>query len=156
MPKDACYKKVKARVKVFPSARASQQIAKCRKAKGQVKKSAKGASLKRWKDEKWKDTRSGKPCGQGGKNEYCRPTKRVSKKTPKTKSEMSKSQLARKKAEKRKVGMGRRVKPVRRKAWDVSFAEGNLLDCTARDVLHRTRCDPGHHVCDPEPSLREL
>ena len=115
MPKDACYKKVKARVKVFPSARASQQIAKCRKAKGQVKKSAKGASLKRWKDEKWKDTRTGKPCGQGGKNEYCRPTKRVSKKTPKTKSEMSKSQLARKKAEKRKVGMGRRVKPVRRK-----------------------------------------
>lgn len=156
MPKDACYKKVKARVKVFPSARASQQIAKCRKAKGQVKKSAKGASLKRWKDEKWKDTRSGKPCGQGGKNEYCRPTKRVSKKTPKTKSEMSKSQLARKKAEKRKVGMGRRVKPVRRKAWDVSFAEGNLLDCTACDVLHRTRCHPRHHVCDSEPSLREL
>ncbi len=116
MPKDACYKKVKARVKVFPSARASQQSAKCRKSKGQVKKSAKGASLKRWKDEKWQDTRTGKPCGQGKSNEYCRPTKRVSKKTPKTKSEMSKSQLARKKAEKRKVGMGRRVKPVRRRA----------------------------------------
>ena len=46
MPKDACYKKVKARVKVFPSARASQQIAKCRKSKGQVRKTAKGSSLK--------------------------------------------------------------------------------------------------------------
>ncbi len=115
MPKDACYKKVKAKYKVFPSARASQAIAKCRKKKGKVTKSKKGASLKRWDKEKWVDTRTGKACGAGGKNEYCRPTKRVSKKTPKTKSEMSKSELARKKREKKKVGMGKRVKPVRRK-----------------------------------------
>ena len=31
MPKDACYLKVKARYKVFPSAYASGAIAKCRK-----------------------------------------------------------------------------------------------------------------------------
>jgi hypothetical protein len=31
MPKDACYRKVKARYKVFPSAYASGSIAKCRK-----------------------------------------------------------------------------------------------------------------------------
>jgi len=31
MPKDACYRKVKARYKVFPSAYASGAIAKCRK-----------------------------------------------------------------------------------------------------------------------------
>ena len=31
VPKDACYKKVKARYKVFPSAYASGAIAKCRK-----------------------------------------------------------------------------------------------------------------------------
>ena len=31
MPKDACYHKVKARYKVFPSAYASVAIAKCRK-----------------------------------------------------------------------------------------------------------------------------
>ena len=31
MPKDACYYKVKARYKVFPSAYASGAIAKCRK-----------------------------------------------------------------------------------------------------------------------------
>jgi len=31
MPKDACYKKVKKRYKVFPSAYASGAIAKCRK-----------------------------------------------------------------------------------------------------------------------------
>jgi len=115
MPKDACYKKVKARVKVRPSARASQQNAKGRKSKGQVRKTKAGSSLKRWGSEKWQDTRTGKPCGQGKSNEYCRPTKRVSSKTPKTKSEMSKSQLKRKKAEKSKVGMGRRVTPVKRK-----------------------------------------
>ena len=31
MPKDACYKKVKAKYRVFPSAYASGAIAKCRK-----------------------------------------------------------------------------------------------------------------------------
>jgi hypothetical protein len=107
--KDACYKKVKATYKVFPSARASQAIAKCRKASGSVKKTEKGTSLKRWQAEKWVDTRTGKPCGAGGSNEYCRPTKRVSYKTPKTKSEMSKSQLQKKKAEKSRVGMGKRI-----------------------------------------------
>ena len=47
MPKDACYKKVKARYRVFPSAYASGAIAKCRKVgaanwgnKGKKKKAA--------------------------------------------------------------------------------------------------------------------
>jgi hypothetical protein len=97
---------------VFPSARASQAIAKCRKGKGQVRKSEKGTELKRWQAEKWQDTKSGKACGAGGKNEYCRPTKRISKDTPKTKSELSPSKLKAKKAEKSKVGMGRRVKKI--------------------------------------------
>jgi hypothetical protein len=109
MSKDACYTKVKAQYTVFPSARASQAIAKCRKGKGQVRKTEKGTELKRWQAEKWQDTKTGKPCGAGGSNEYCRPTKRVSSKTPKTKYELSPSKLAAKKAEKSKVGMGRRV-----------------------------------------------
>jgi hypothetical protein len=112
MPKDSCYHSVKSRYAVFPSARASQAIAKCRKGKGQVRKTEKGTELKRWQAEKWQDTKSGKACGAGGKNEYCRPTKRVSSKTPKTKSEISPSKLAAKKAEKSRVGMGRRVKKV--------------------------------------------
>lgn len=112
--KDACYRKVKASYDVFPSARASQAIAKCRKASGNVKKTEVGKDLKRWESEKWVDTRTGKPCGAGGKNEYCRPTKRVSKETPKTKSELSSSQLRQKKAEKSRVGMGKRVKPIKR------------------------------------------
>ncbi len=46
MPKDSCYHSVKARYAVFPSARASQAIAKCRKGKGQVRKTKEGLSLK--------------------------------------------------------------------------------------------------------------
>jgi hypothetical protein len=107
--KDSCYKKVKAQYDVFPSARASQAIAKCRKQSGNVVKSEKGSSLKRWEKENWVDTRTDKPCGAGGKNEYCRPTKRVSSETPKTKSELTSSQLKSKKAEKSRVGMGNRV-----------------------------------------------
>jgi hypothetical protein len=110
--KDACYKKVKAQYDVFPSARASQAIAKCRKESGSVRKGEAGTSLKRWQAEKWVDTKSGKACGAGGKNEYCRPTKRVSSATPKTKSEISPSKLAAKKAEKSRVGMGARVSKV--------------------------------------------
>ena len=110
--KDACYNKIKAQYKVFPSARASQAIAKCRKESGSVRKGEAGTSLKRWEKEKWVDTRTGKPCGAGGKNEYCRPTKKVSSKTPKTKSEISPSRLASKKAEKSRVGMGKRVSKI--------------------------------------------
>ena len=46
MPKDACYRKVKARYRVFPSAYASGAIAKCRKVGaanyGNAKKKAEG------------------------------------------------------------------------------------------------------------------
>jgi len=110
--KDACYKKVKAQYDVFPSARASQAIAKCRKGSGSVRKTEAGSSLKRWEKEKWQDTKSGKACGAGGSNEYCRPTKKVSSKTTKTNSEISPSKLAAKKAEKSRVGMGNRVSKV--------------------------------------------
>lgn len=79
---DACCQKVKAQYKVFPSARASQAIAKCRKSHGNVRKGKKGSSLKRWQREKWKDKVTGKPCGHEGGPEYCRPTHKVSKKTP--------------------------------------------------------------------------
>ena len=112
MPKDACYRKVKARFAVFPSARASQAIAKCRKAHGQVRKGAAGRSLRRWSREKWQ-TPKGRPCGaKAAKGAYCRPTRRVSGATPRLRRSLSKSQLRRKAAEKRRVGPGRRVKAV--------------------------------------------
>ena len=58
-----------------------------------VRKTKKGAALKRWFKEDWKDVKTGKPCGRkkGEKRStpYCRPSKRVSSKTPKTASEMT-------------------------------------------------------------------
>ena len=61
-------------------------------------------SLRRWFDEKWVDVKTGKPCGrQKGENRgypACRPSKRVSSKTPKTRSELSKAETARFKKEK--------------------------------------------------------
>ncbi len=89
MADDACTRKVKAQYKVWPSARASQAVAKCRKAKGDVRKGEKGKSLRRWAKEKWVDKKTGKPCGHSGdaKSQYCRPSKVVSKKdTPNTRA----------------------------------------------------------------------
>ncbi len=64
-------------------------------------------SLRRWFKEDWKDVRTGKDCGRksakGGSDRpypYCRPSKRVNSKTPKTSGEMSKSEKASKVREK--------------------------------------------------------
>ena len=88
-----------------------------------VRKTAKGASLKRWFKEKWVDVRTGKPCGRrkGEKRgtPYCRPSKRVSSKTPKTSGEMSASEKRKKIAEKKRLGQPagkpRRVKSLKRR-----------------------------------------
>ena len=60
--------------------------------------------LDRWFKEKWVDVKTGKPCGRqkGEDRAYpaCRPSKRVSSKTPKTTKEMSPAEKARFKREK--------------------------------------------------------
>ena len=62
-------------------------------------------SLDRWFKEKWVDVKTGKKSGRG-KDEKgrpypaCRPSKRVSSKTPKTTSEMSSKEKAKFKKEK--------------------------------------------------------
>lgn len=86
-----------------------------------VRKTKEGAALRRWFKEDWKDVRTGKACGRKkGKDSkrgtpYCRPTKRVSSKTPKTTGEMSKSEKKKKVAEKKRVGSGKRVSAAKRK-----------------------------------------
>ena len=88
-----------------------------------VRKTAKGAALKRWFKEDWKDVKTGKACGRkkGDKRgkPYCRPTKRVSSKTPKTSGEMTaaqkKSRIAQKKRLGQPAGKPRRVTPLKRK-----------------------------------------
>lgn len=87
-----------------------------------VKKTKKGANLKRWFKEEWVDVRTGKPCGRSKGEKrgvpYCRPKKRVSSTTPKTASEMSAAQKKKKIAEKKRLGQPagkpRRVKSLKR------------------------------------------
>ena len=92
-----------------------------------VRKTKKGASLKRWFKEKWIDVRTGKPCGRtkgdGRGVPYCRPSKRVSSKTPKTSGEMSAAEKRKKIAETKRLGQSagkpRRVKNLKRRKKQV-------------------------------------
>ena len=88
-----------------------------------VRKTKAGLALKRWFKEDWKDVRTGKACGRrkGEKRgtPYCRPSKRISSKTPRTAGEMSSSEKAKRVAQKKRLGQPagkpRRVEAVRRK-----------------------------------------
>ena len=88
-----------------------------------VRKTEKGASLRRWFKEEWTDVSTGKPCGRSkGESRgvpYCRPKKRISAATPKTASEMSPAEKSKKIAEKKRLGQPagkpRRVKSLKRK-----------------------------------------
>ena len=73
--------------------------------------------LKRWFDEKWTDEK-GNVCGSNKNNntKKCRPSKRVTDKTPVTWNEMSTSQKRKAVAEKKEVGMGRKASPIRKKS----------------------------------------
>ena len=81
-----------------------------------VRKTQKGANLRRWFKEKWTDEK-GNPCGSR-KNKgvkKCRPSRRISGKTVKTWGEMSASEKRKAVAEKKRVGMGKRTSQIRRK-----------------------------------------
>ncbi len=88
-----------------------------------VRKTKEGANLKRWCKEKWVDVRTGKACGRSKGEKrgtpYCRPSKRVSSKTPKTSSEMSPAEKRKKINEKKRLGQPagkpRRVSNTKRK-----------------------------------------
>ena len=88
-----------------------------------VRKTKSGLNLKRWFKEDWKDIKTGKPCGRkkGEKRgtPYCRPSKRVSSKTPKTRSEMTSAEKRSRINQKNRIGQPagkpRRVKSLRRK-----------------------------------------
>ena len=89
-----------------------------------VRKSKKGAALKRWFKEEWKDVRTGKACGRSKDEKrgtpYCRPSKRISEKTPKTASELTSAEKRSRIRQKVKLGQPskgkpRNVKPLKRK-----------------------------------------
>ena len=88
-----------------------------------VRKTKAGLALKRWFKEDWKDVKTGKACGRQKCEKrgtpYCRPSKRVSSKTPKTSSEMTSAEKRSRINQKNKLGQPagkpRRVKSLRRK-----------------------------------------
>ena len=84
-----------------------------------VRKTAAGARLKRWFKEKW-TTPSGKKDYSGGENTF-RPTRRISKDTPTTWSELTPAEKARAQREKNTKG---RVSRYKKKKKKVNRAKG--------------------------------
>ena len=103
-----------------------------------VRKTAKGAALKRWFKEDWKDVRTGKACGrkegESRGTPYCRPSKRVSSKTPKTSGEMTaaqkKSRIAQKKSLGQPAGKPRRVASLTRRK---TMKKGGMLKSSRKE-----------------------
>ena len=85
-------------------------------------------SLRRGFHEEWVDVKTGKPCGRQkgekrGGYPACRPSKRVSSKTPKTTKEMSSSETRKFKASKtssRKIAYQHRRKKNNRKSLKIA------------------------------------
>jgi hypothetical protein len=110
------YRKIKSKIKKrmkWPSAYASGQLVKQYKAAGgkyKGKKPAKNTGLQRWYKEHWidvcywpKKVRCGrKTAGKTRKYPYCRPSKKISSKTPKTVQSLSKAERERRCKLKRK------------------------------------------------------
>jgi len=120
--KPALYSRVKAeakrKFKIFPSAYASAYIVREYKKRGgtYTGKKSKRKGIARWMREKW-TTQDGSPCGskkfKGVKK--CRPTVRISKETPVTWQELrAKGKASEAVREKKRVGMGKRAKAIKR------------------------------------------
>ena len=118
----ALYSRVKSeakrKFKIFPSAYASAWIVKEYKKRGGTYKGARSGKtgVARWMKEKW-TTQDGQACGsakfKGVKK--CRPTVRVSSKTPVTWKELrAKGKASEAIREKKRVGMGKRTKAIKR------------------------------------------
>ena len=120
--KPALYSRVKAppmrKFNIFPSAYASAYIVREYKKRGgtYTGKKSKRKGIARWMREKW-TTQDGSPCGskkfKGVKK--CRPTVRISKETPVTWQELkAKGKASEAVREKKRVGMGKRAKAIKR------------------------------------------
>lgn len=121
---------VKKRVKVWPSAYASGQLQTEYKRMGGKYKGEKEGKLDRWYREKWvnvcKPKKGGyEPCGRSESKPkdypYCRPSKRVNSKTPKTVGEFKKSELEKMCEKKRKQGKPKSKKGIKGDLCPSSF-----------------------------------
>ncbi len=98
-----------------------------------VRKTKKGLALKRWFKEDWRTPRGNKDYSKG-ENTF-RPTKRITKDTPSTWSELSPSEKAKAKKEKNTKGRVSRYK--KKKAehgmrYRGKMADKNMCCCGAR------------------------
>ena len=93
-----------------------------------VRKTAAGLRLKRWFKEDWRTPRGNKDYSKG-ENTF-RPTKKISKKTPKTWSQLSKGDKARAAKEKRENGRVSRYKHGGN--YRGKLADKNMCCCGAR------------------------
>jgi len=93
------------RLALLPSA---VRLAQRTGAMGGVRKTKAGLNLKRWFKERWTDEK-GNECGSSENKgvKKCRPSKKISSKTPKTWSQLGPSGKSRVVRQKRRVGMGR-------------------------------------------------
>lgn len=82
----ACKRDAKRRFRSWPSARASQWlVAEYGRRGGRYRGGSSSSNLSRWQREAWKNLCApGLPaCGSGGRTQVCRPSKKVSRATPK-------------------------------------------------------------------------
>lgn len=93
-----------------------------------VRKTAAGLRLKRWFKEDWRTPRGNKDYSKG-ENTF-RPTKKISKDTPKTWSQLSKGDKARAAKEKREKGRVSRYKHGGN--YRGKLADKNMCCCGAR------------------------
>lgn len=120
---DKVKREAKRRFKVWPSAYASGWLVKEYKRRGgkYFGKKNRSTGIGRWFDEKWinvcklpKKVACGRPKTSLSewkrKYPYCRPSKRVTKSTPRTSGELSKSEIKRRCKQKRRSPM-KRVMP---------------------------------------------
>ncbi len=79
------------------SYRRRKKTSKRRRKKSSKRRRKKTGGLSRWFNEKWVDVCTGKPCGRKKYSKkgmpYCRPSRRVSKNTPKTRRQLSKKKI---------------------------------------------------------------
>jgi len=74
-----------------------------------IRKTKKGAALKRWFKEEWKDEKENVCGSEKNKNtKVCRPSKKVNSNSPKPWNQMSQREKRKVTRAKKKVGMGRR------------------------------------------------
>ena len=134
-PKDMkLYNRIKAetkrKFKVYPSVYANAYLVKEYKRRGgeyvgrkpsksssrtRSTRSTRSTGLLRWFEEKWIDICTNKSCGRPSANisnwkktyPLCRPSRRVTKSTPKTVSELSKSEIKRRCSRKRRSPLKR-------------------------------------------------